>query len=734
MKLHFRLLTNKYFFTGFIIVLVGILTAINNLYFYEHVDRSAGRNAHQLKSMLESEIQFCRNNRISAKRYRENIKTLVKKFSKNAYYNDLIILEHQTRGILWKKPTKDWDKVVASDIQIIIPKLKSNDNMFYHVQVNFEFSSYLLSIIRSMTLSIFDKGIKVLNKNNITKEDRKILNKLKNKEDVYYNKLNELNQHYKDFPMSPEQIQKYKEEKDHLSKYSLSQEEFKTLNILKGNTKNELSSYDLYIAWLRSRPAIGFTIFTVILIWLFRRRELAVAKIEKELENKKILEANFGIPEQNDDIDLYDAVMKNDISKLKNIKSVNPNMNIIKFNAMVNHTEEEKLRILEVLIDKDIKLNFHDDDGMNALMYYAIGNVNDEKDSKIIETLIKNGINIDAQNKSGMTALMLCSIKNRPASVQILIDNRADINIKQDLTAKELAATKEIEEIIKAAEKYSPQSLVKILKNFTEDNPIKYTAHDWKPNEFYEGNYQDYMEQVKIQWDSIKDDLEQLSPNLYEKVCNFLWERDSNVALGWSSMEGLQQWCDEGNYPCDFKNFKDIITTFKKEIEIRKEDNSLKSIFVQERKKLKKIFKEYQKEASVDLTKLVNQNFYTDTENFKNAISTIFSQMSEEPRHKYPNITVECIGDEIKEFTEIKIAQIDSVSQSSAEVMLRQIDNGQFESIKENLKNLCDWSIESSFEDSNYRVNYLKSNNTEDIEELEYKPVGFTHILRFYNR
>ena len=46
----------------------------------------------------------------------------------------------------------------------------------------------------------------------------------------------------------------------------------------------------------------------------------------------------------------------------------------------------------------------------------------------------------------------------------------------------------------------------------------------------------------------------------------------------------------------------------------------------------------------------------------------------------------------------------------------------------------CDWSIESDFEDTSYRVNYLKSSNVKDIEKLEYKPSGFTHILRFYNK
>ena len=362
--------------------------------------------------------------------------------------------------------------------------------------------------------------------------------------------------------------------------------------------------------------------------------------------------------------------------------------------------------IKEIVINKNINLNFQDNDG-NTALYHAI------KKNKIdiIKLILKNAIDINIKNKKGFSVLDICDPNSE--IFDLIVNSQ---NITHD---------------------HSPQSLVKILTNFTVDKPMKFTTHNWDFGDLNKSiytNFDGYMNAVKIQWNKIKDDLEQLSPNLYEKVYNFLWETDSNIALGWSSMDGLKQWCDNGNNPFDFKNLKEIISSFKKEIEIRKDDNMLKTIFIQERKKLKKIFKECQKDASVKLIKLEGQTFYTDTENFTNSIKIIFSQMAEEERQKYPDITIECIGDSTKEFIELKITQIDSVSHSSAEVMLEEISNGDFASIKENLKNLCDWSIESSFEGNNYRVNYLKSNNIKDIEELEYKPLGFTHTLRFYNK
>ena len=65
--------------------------------------------------------------------------------------------------------------------------------------------------------------------------------------------------------------------------------------------------------------------------------------------------------------------------------------------------------------------------------------------------------------------------------------------------------------------------------------------------------------------------------------------------------------------------------------------------------------------------------------------------------------------------------------------MIQKVKGGDFADIKNNLKNLCDWSIENR--DSNgkiYRVNYLISKPLERIEYIDEKIEGFTHILRFY--
>jgi ankyrin repeat protein len=393
----------------------------------------------------------------------------------------------------------------------------------------------------------------------------------------------------------------------------------------------------------------------------------------------------------------------------------------------------DKLDILKKLIsDYDVKLDF-EDEYKNALIIYASYSDNLE----VIEFLVENGNDINHKNIEGCTPLSIAYKQYNIEIVEYLIKQRADVNIilENGKTLYESAKFNDNKELIELIEnsptfiQINPQRLVQILTNFTVDKPMKYTTHSWDFGELSK-KYKDfdgYLNAVKSQWDGIKDELKELSPNLYQKVYNFLWETDSNKSLGWSSIDGLKEWCDNGNKPHNFKindkNFEDIINEFKHQIEIRKNDNILENIFIQQRKKLGRKFK-------VELIKLKGKTFYTDVEKFKNALDKIFYEISQ--RQEFQNITVE--DSENSRYLEIKITQIDSLSNTSAENMLKEAQDGDFADIKSSLTNLCDWSIESSDENNHYRVNYLKSDNIDDIQILQNKPEGFTHILRVYNK
>lgn len=453
---------------------------------------------------------------------------------------------------------------------------------------------------------------------------------------------------------------------------------------------------------------------------------------------------------------IYDRETKlsNIIDKFQNI------INIIS----VNQDKFIELKLLDSVkffISNGGEINYVDEEYENetALIVASINNHED-----VVELLIKEGADINAQTTDNKSALFYAIENNYKNIIKILLENGADVNIKMynaESLERYAKYKKDFEllDLIQNSPTYiknnnNPRELVEILSNFTIDKPIKYTTHNWefgKLNSSEYKNFEGYMKAVKNQFENIKDNLEELSPNLYKKIYTFLleespdndysWCHKTHINIGWSSLKGLKEHCDNGNKPDSYilpqpiiyENqeltvFKDIIDLFKQEIEIRENFKNLETLFVQQKRKLcngrNSIY-------NLDLSgsKLTKQ-FYTDVENFSNILDKIFSEIK--TRTDYPNIEV--ITNDLEDRSiEIRITQIDSYSSRSAEELLERAKKaGDIVDIKNGLTNLCDWSIESSFENQNFRLNFLQSNNLKDIELLKNKPKGFTHILRFY--
>jgi len=152
-----------------IIILALIFTIFNNYYFYTYVEYAVKKDVEQLKLILEGDLKYFRLNTISAKKYREHTRIIVKQFSKKAQYNKQISLHYQNATLKrtgeFKKGYEPWEfkskneKVVQSIIKIIIPNLKSNADLIYMVdvkEVGFLNKTFLLSVFKSMTLSLTD--------------------------------------------------------------------------------------------------------------------------------------------------------------------------------------------------------------------------------------------------------------------------------------------------------------------------------------------------------------------------------------------------------------------------------------------------------------------------------------------------------------------------------------------------------------------------------------------------
>jgi len=346
-----------------------------------------------------------------------------------------------------------------------------------------------------------------------------------------------------------------------------------------------------------------------------------------------------------------------------------------------------------------------------------------------------------------MTALMIAAFNGHKDLVKLLIENGADITIKSEMTAYDLTNHEDIKKIITININHHPQKLIKLLKNFTIDTPIKCTTHSWEGSceDCKKMSFDDFINKVQKQWNDIKAEIKKLSPNLHEKIEAFIfskipkaWCKDTGLDLGWSNLDGLKEYCNNGGKPFEFvlkktinledetiTTFKELVNRFKRKIEVRNDGNMLKYIFVNFRKELKK--------EAIKLKicqSLEGVDFYTDVEKFQSALGLIFDGIIDK---KDNSDTVEIkLKKPHPEYIEIYIIHQNSSSNRTKEEMREEINDGDFKEIKENLTNLCDWSIEDSFEEKSYRVNYLKSNNIKDTEDLNYKPDGFTHLLRFY--
>jgi ankyrin repeat protein len=365
-----------------------------------------------------------------------------------------------------------------------------------------------------------------------------------------------------------------------------------------------------------------------------------------------------------------------------------------------------------------------------------------------IEVVLQKGGDVNITDSSGDTPLIYCARVKDIEIINLLLRYGADINVANynNFDPIDVALNSLDYEMAKFLLEYGkdnqnrPQELVELLKNFTlQESIMRFTVHKWElfhPKKSEYKNFEGYMSAVKKQFDGIKTQLQEFSPNLYKKIYTFLidknpddsysWCQKTKINIGWSSLDGLKEWCDSGNDAFAFPlkhpilmpprkqivSFGEIINLFKLEIEIRAGY---------------KIANEFNIEFS-------KRDFYTDTEKFSGVLSKIFNTMNDQDEKYQTKFQREVTtADKDDGSIEIRITQLCSYSSRSAKELLeRGKQAGDISEIKKALKNLCDWSVESSFGDESFRVNFLHSNNDREIEIVEGKPAGYTHVFRFY--
>jgi RNA-directed DNA polymerase len=306
---------------------------------------------------------------------------------------------------------------------------------------------------------------------------------------------------------------------------------------------------------------------------------------------------------------------------------------------------------------------------------------------------------------------------------------------------------------------HNPKQLVNILKRFSNNNSaLKYTTHSW--DQRYD-SYDLFMTELRNDWNTIRKDLSKLNKRLYGKISNFLFNPNlgeefnddkgitrihswgiHKITIGWSSPE-ISEFCrNESKAPFNYllpvekqikidgKNvirFFDVVDIFKREIEIREDNDQFHQM-------LMKIWKDvltYEFNLTFVGTKGIS--FFTDVQWINSAIRSIFDCMRKYTHHNEIEIVV--TNNLNDNYIEVKFTQLGSICSRDVPVLLKRIKSGEGDlaTIKNDLHNLCDWTIEGEFPGGNsYSIELLSFSPDIVVKSLPNNVNGFSHILKFY--
>jgi len=327
------------------------------------------------------------------------------------------------------------------------------------------------------------------------------------------------------------------------------------------------------------------------------------------------------------------------------------------------------------------------------------------------------------------------------------LSNKLEIRLNHLSKGTALKKEKKIRGV-KVPLEHKPKIVVKHLKKFTKnDSDLKFSTHIW---DIYDKSIDLFLEGVDKEFTEFSRDLNSLKPTLNAKIFSFLLRTDVSesgwgehrIKFGWSSPE-LKTLYDNPvkrySYPGDvvipeeyrlivegksIQKFSQIIDLFKSEIEIREENNQLRKLLI-------KKFDAHLSSFNYPIFENIEGvSFFTDVQTLSSALDLVFQSFKNRPQ--YPSLKFSIVR--LEDYSvELRLTQVGSFSSFKSKDDLKfRLDGGDFGTLAGKLKNLCDWSIESKFNDGCFRINLLVSDMNIDrlypIDDCE----GFTYIFRFY--
>jgi hypothetical protein len=314
--------SNRYFFWGAWIFLITLLSGINNYYFYSHVERTAERDAKQIKAVIEVEKKCNLSKKLCENHIIEVSKVFAEEASEN--YNRSFKILGSDKQLIWKCiPKKQYrDTVAGTDITLILSK-QFPPKLQYSTYLDTQ--AFLFSIFKSMTFSITDIA-------SITYSDgfKKAL------------------EHEKTF-------------------------------------------------WKRSRPAIGFAIFSFLILWVYRKRENHLIRRQEEKEQEMI--AKFKDESEKISTDVNETELYSKFTLYDYI--LNPPINTLTFkdlilmdtNGIGNKFRKVIEKIFFPIVVKNLNTNPRD---LKEAIYLLYDNKMISSKAQIYATLIRLYGNMDS--------------------------------------------------------------------------------------------------------------------------------------------------------------------------------------------------------------------------------------------------------------------------------------------------------------------------------------------------
>lgn len=271
---------------------------------------------------------------------------------------------------------------------------------------------------------------------------------------------------------------------------------------------------------------------------------------------------------------------------------------------------------------------------------------------------------------------------------------------------------------------HDPESLSKVLHNFSNNEKLRYTNHPWPDSLTYEKFYND----LKNGWKEIENDIKSLSPTLHQYISMFLFGNLEEEIIGFS-IDFIKEKLHKGEKPDSIKVLSKSIDSFKQSILI-KNDEGQKLIDLFER-----VLEKCNLDLNIDLEEIEDfkDRFYTDVKRLEDALIIILKDI-----HKInPNANIKISINSDNNIVDLKIIHENSSYHGLSEQLKNTIgQTGNFTTIFDSLKSVCDWEVETTCKDGAKVIHYLykqKDGKPYSEPSKEQNNISnFTHTLRFY--